>query len=204
MPDDIIVINAAELITLRGPRRARAKAEMSELSIIHDGAVAIAGGVIQDVGKTEAILREHNATGVDKIDASGRIVMPGFVDPHTHLVYAGSREHELELKAMGKSYFEILQEGGGIYRTMRDTREASPHELFKQSARRLGSMIAHGSTTIEAKSGYGLDKTVEIRILETVTRLAEDYPATLVPTYLGAHAVPPEYRGRADEYIDFM
>ncbi len=204
MPDDVIVINAAELVTLKGPRRARAKAEMSELSIIHDGAVAIAGGIIQDVGKTETILREHDAIGVDKMDATDRIVMPGLVDAHTHVVYAGSREHELELKAKGKSYLEILQEGGGIYRTVRDTREVSPHELFKQSAKRLESMIAHGSTTIEAKSGYGLDRAVEIRILETVRKLAEDYPATLVPTYLGAHAVPPEFQAKADEYVDFM
>lgn len=204
MADDLLVLQAAELVTLRGPERARAKAEMSELSIIRDGAVAIAGGVIVDVGRTETILKEHDATGVERIDAKDKVVMPGFVDPHTHLVYAGSREFELELKAKGKSYMEILQDGGGIHRTVQDTRSASKEELFRQSARRLESMIAHGSTTIEAKSGYGLDEPVELRMLETVKKLGEDYPVDLVPTFLGAHVVPKDYAGRADDYVEFI
>ena len=204
MSKDVLVIHASELLTLRGPERARAKSEMSELSIVPDGAVAVSDGVITDVGKTASILKEHDARGVDKIDAKGRVVMPGFVDPHTHLVYAGSREFELELKAKGKSYMEILQEGGGIYSTVRDTRSASWDELFKQSAGRLQSMIYHGSTTIEAKSGYGLDKHVEMRMLETIKKLGSDYPVDLVPTFLGAHAVPPEYANRPDDYIEFV
>ena len=204
MTGDIIIVNASELLTLRGPKRARAKSEMSDLSIIADGALAISDGIVVDAGKTDSVLREHDAQGVEKIDASGKVVMPGFVDPHTHLVYAGSREFELELKAKGKSYLEILQEGGGILRTVADTRAASAEELVQQSARRLESMIAHGSTTIEAKSGYGLDKDVELRILEAIKQLGSDYPATLVPTYLGAHAVPPEFSNRPDAYVDFM
>lgn len=204
MGDDLLIVNASELLTLKGPRRARAKAEMSELSIIRDGAVAIAGGAITDIGRTESILREHDASGVEKIDAQGRVVMPGFVDPHTHLVYAGSREFELEMKAKGKSYLDILGEGGGILRTVRDTRSASPHELFAQSSKRLESMISHGSTTIEAKSGYGLDLDVELRILETIRKLGDDYPADVVPTFMGAHAVPEEFAGRTDEYVDFV
>ena len=204
MSKDVLVIHASELLTLRGPERARAKSEMSELSIVPDGAVAVSDGVITDVGKTASILKEHDAKGVDKIDAKGRVVMPGFVDPHTHLVYAGSREFELELKAKGKSYMEILQEGGGIYSTVRDTRSASWDELFTQSAGRLQSMISHGSTTIEAKSGYGLDKHVEMRMLETIKKLGSDYPVDLVPTFLGAHAVPPEYANRPDDYIEFV
>lgn len=204
MADDFLIVHASELLTLRGPRRARQKTEMSELGAIPDGALAVSGGVVIDVGRTDSILRDHAATGVELIDADGKVVMPGFVDCHTHLVYAGSREFELELKAKGKSYMQIMQEGGGIYRTVRDTRAAPWHDLFHQSAKRLESMIAHGSTTIEVKSGYGLDKTVEIRMLETIRRLADDYPVTLVPTYLGAHAVAPEYEGRPDQYIDFM
>jgi len=204
MSDDLLVLHASELLTLRGPERARARVEMSDLSIIRDGAVAVSEGIITDVGKSESILKEHDATGVEKIDAKARIVMPGFVDPHTHLVYAGSREFELELKAKGKSYMDILQAGGGIYRTVKDTRAASWEELSEQSAGRLQSMIAQGSTTIEAKSGYGLDMHVEIRMLETIKKLGADFAADLVPTYLGAHAVAPEYENRPDEYVDFI
>jgi imidazolonepropionase len=204
MKGEMLLIHASELLTLRGPKRARAKGEMSELSIIPDGAVAITDGVITDVGKTDSILRDHDSKGVEKLDAHGRVVMPGFVDPHTHLVYAGSREFELELKAKGRGYMDILLEGGGIYRTVRDTRAASTEQLFTESAKRLESMMAHGSTTIEAKSGYGLDKDVELRILETSRRLGEKYPVTVVPTYLGAHALPPEFRDRPDEYVEFI
>lgn len=204
MTDDLLIVHASELVTLRGPRRARAKAEMSDLAIIRDGAVAVSGGVIVDVGRTESVLKEHGAGDVEIIDATDKTVLPGFVDPHTHLVYAGSREFELELKARGKGYLEILQEGGGILRTVSDTRLASPGTLFKESAKRLESMISHGTTTVEAKSGYGLDRTVELRLLETARKLGDEYPVTIVPTYLGAHAVPPEFAGRTDGYVDFM
>jgi imidazolonepropionase len=204
MSGNLIIVHASELLTLRGPKRARAKGEMSELSMVQDGAVAIEDGVIVDAGKSDSVLKEHDATGVEKIDASGKVVMPGLVDPHTHLVYAGSREFELELKAKGKGYLDILLAGGGIYRTVKETRAASKEELFEQSARRLESMLAHGSTTIEAKSGYGLDKDVELRILETVKALDEKYPVSLVPTFLGAHVLAPEFRDRPDDYIDFI
>jgi len=204
MTDDLLIVHASELVTLKGPRRARAKAEMSDLAIIRDGAVAVSGGVIVDVGRTDSILKEHGTGDVEVIDATDRTVLPGFVDPHTHLVYAGSREFELELKAKGKGYLEILQEGGGILRTVSDTRLASPGTLFKESAKRLESMISHGTTTVEAKSGYGLDRTVELRLLETARKLGDEYPVTIVPTYLGAHAVPPEFVGRTDAYVDFM
>ena len=204
MTDRMLVLNAAELVTLRGPERARTKAEMSQLASIKDGAVAIQDGTIVDVGKSRYILKEHGARGTTKIDASGKVVMPGFVDPHTHLVFAGSREFEIGLKAKGKTYMQILQEGGGIFRTVRDTRAASADELYREGSRRLKSMLSHGSTTVEAKSGYGLDKEVELRMLETVRMLDRDSPVTLVPTYLGAHAVPPEYKDKADDYVDFI
>lgn len=204
MSEDLLIIHAAELVTLRGPERARSKGEMSDLSIVTDGAVAVSDGVIVDVGKTGSILRDHDATGVHRIDASDKVVMPGFVDPHTHLVFAGSREFELELKTRGKTYLEILREGGGIYRTVADTRAATRDELMRQSAQRLRSMLSHGSTTIEVKSGYGLDREVELRILDVVRKLDEKYPADLVPTFMGAHAVAPEFSGRPDEYVDFV
>jgi imidazolonepropionase len=204
MTEDMLIVNAKELLTLRGPRRARMKHEMSELSIIPDGAVAVSDGAIVDVGRTKAVLEEHGARGVERIDASGKVVMPGLVDPHTHLVFAGSREFELELKSRGKSYLEIASEGGGILRTVRDTRATSADELYRQSAVRLEAMIANGTTTLEAKSGYGLDMDTEVKLLETAKRLGEDYPLDVVRTYLGAHAVPPEFDGRPDEYIDFV
>jgi imidazolonepropionase len=199
-----IITHASELITLRGPKRARSGEEMADLSIIRDGAVAFSDGVISDVGRTEAVLNEHDASGVEKIDASGRVVMPGLVDPHTHLVFAGSREFELELKLKGKSYMEILAAGGGILRTVRDTRAASEDDLYSQSARRIESMISHGSTTIEVKSGYGLDLETELKILRTARRLGDAYPADVVPTFMGAHAVPEEFEKRPDDYIQFV
>ncbi len=204
MPENLIITHASELVTLKGPRRARQKQEMSQLAVVQDGAIAISDGSIEDAGKTEAVLRSNKATGTEVLDASGKVVMPGFVDPHTHLVFSGSREFELELKAKGKSYLDILAEGGGILRTVRETRAASPEELFDQSASRLEAMMAHGTTTAEAKSGYGLDREVELRLLRTIARLGEEYPVTLVPTYLGAHAVPPEFAGRPSEYIDYI
>jgi imidazolonepropionase len=204
MSETTIIMHASELVTLRGPKRYRAKSEMSELSIIPDGAVAVSDGVIEGVGRTESVLKEHDATGVERIDASGKLVLPGLVDPHTHLVFAGSREFELELKLKGKGYLEILAAGGGILRTVADTRAASEDELYRQAAPRLESMIAHGSTTIEAKSGYGLDRDAEMRILRTVKRLDDAYPVDLVPTFMGAHAVPPEFQGRPDDYVGFV
>ena len=204
MSERMLVLHAAELVTLKGPKRARTKSEMSQLSSVKDGAVAIQDGVIVDVGKTSSVLKEHDARGTVRIDASGMVVMPGFVDPHTHLVFAGSREFEIGLKAKGKSYMEIMREGGGIFRTVRDTRAESADRLHAQAARRLKSMLSHGSTTVEAKSGYGLDKEVELRMLETVRRLSRESPVTLVPTYLGAHAVPPEFADRSDDYVNFI
>lgn len=204
MSETTIILHASELVTLRGPKRYRAKAEMSELSIIPDGAVVVTDGVIEDIGRTESVLKEHDATGIERVDAHGKVVMPGLVDPHTHLVFAGSREFELGLKLKGRSYLEIMAEGGGILRTVRDTRAASEAELFEQSAARLEAMISHGSTTVEAKSGYGLDKEVELRLLRTVRKLDEAYPVDLVPTFMGAHALPPEFAGKPDDYVRFV
>jgi imidazolonepropionase len=204
MAEDLLIVHASELVTLRGPKRSRTKSEMSDLAVVLDGAVLISDGAIVDVGKTETVLKDNKSMGVEKVDASGRLVMPGFVDAHTHLVFAGSREFELEMKIKGKSYMEIMREGGGIYRTVRDTRAESAEGLYSQAALRLENMIAHGSTTIEAKSGYGLDLENEIKILETILKLGEDYPADIIPTFLGAHAVAPEFEGRPDEYIQFI
>ncbi len=204
MSEELFVVHASELLTMRGPCRPRIKGEMSDLGTIRDGAVYIRDGLIEAVGESSDILRDNSAHGVDVIDASGKTVMPGFVDPHTHLVFAGSREFELEMKLKRMSYIDILREGGGILRTMRDTRAASPDDLFRQSEQRLRTMLQHGSTTVEGKSGYGLDRKTEFKILETMRKLDEACEADIVPTYMGAHAVPPEFTDGADEYVQFI
>jgi imidazolonepropionase len=201
---DMLIVHASELLTLRGANRARTRGEMSDLGIVSDGAVAVSDGVIREVGPTAELLERHRAPGVDIVDATDKVVMPGFVDPHTHLVFGGSREFELDMKISGKGYMEIMESGGGIFRTVKDTRAASKEELVAQAAKRLETMLAHGSTTIEAKSGYGLDRRTEFKILEAVRELDERYPPDLVPTFMGAHAVPPEFGEKPDEYIQFI
>jgi imidazolonepropionase len=204
LSDELLIVHASELLTMRGPCRPRIKGEMSEMSIVRDGAVHIKEGNVSSVGQTDEILRENGARGVEVMDAAGKTVMPGLVDPHTHLVFAGSREFEFEMKLKRMSYMEILMEGGGILRTMRDTRAASPDDLFRQSERRLRTMLDHGTTTVEGKSGYGLDRRTEFKILETMKRLDESCDTDVVPTYMGAHAVPPEFSEGADEYVQFI
>jgi imidazolonepropionase len=176
---------------------------MRELGIIEDGAVAIRGGRIASVGHTSEVLTEAG-DGASLIDASDKVVMPGFVDPHTHLVFAGDRASEFEMRLQGASYMEIMAAGGGIMNTVRATREASLDHLVHQSRERLDRMLAHGTTTAEAKTGYGLDTANELKMLEAIRLLDESHAVDLVPTFLGAHAVPAEYQGRAEEYVDLV
>ena len=197
---DVIVQHAKQLVTVSGHSTSPAIGlEMEDLGILEDGAVALADGKIVAVGKTSEILAEHS--GSVNIDASNKVVMPGFVDAHTHMVFAGSRETELELKVKGAGYLEILQRGGGILRTVRDTRAASKDELLRICKERSENLLLHGSTTIEAKSGYGLTLEDEIKSLEVIRELNEQGPLSLIPTFLGAHAIPPEYQNRAFEYV---
>lgn len=193
---DILLKNANELITLKGPNKPRIKNEMNNLSIIKNGSIAISDGKIVDVGKN------LNYKAKKTIDASGKVVMPGFVDPHTHLVFAGSREFELDMKLKGYSYMDILKKGGGIFYTVNETRKASEKSLIEQSTKRLNNMLRYGTTTCEAKSGYGLDTKTELKILKINKKLDEDHPIDIVSTFLGAHAIPKEYS--ADEYVDIV
>jgi imidazolonepropionase len=176
--------------------------EMKELGIIHDGAVAIANGKIVTVSKSEEISSKYAAN--ERLDAAGKTATPGLIDAHTHFVFAGSRESELELKIKGASYLEILQKGGGILRTVRDTRAASKETLLQTCRERAKSLLVHGTTTIEAKSGYGLSLHDEIKSLEVINSLNDEGPLTLIPTFLGAHAIPAEFDGRVDEYVDLI
>ena len=193
---DIFIKNASELITMDGPNRPRIKKEMCELSIIENGSVAIKDGKIVETGND----LEYDAEKT--IDASGKTVMPGFIDPHTHLVFAGSREFELDMKLKGLSYMEILKKGGGIFYTVNETRKATNEELLKQSKKRLDTMISHGTTTCEAKSGYGLDTETELKMLEIQKKLNDIHPMDIVSTFLGAHAIPKEHS--ADDYVDII
>jgi imidazolonepropionase len=209
---DLIVHNARQLLTLGPlgkveassaarsyPRRGEA---MNELGLIEDGAVAVNHGFIALVGTSEEVLAQTEAD--EMIDASNRVVMPGFVDPHTHLVFAGSREDEFELRLKGATYMEIMAAGGGIMSTVRATRAATLPQLIAQSRGRLDRMLAHGTTTAEVKSGYGLNVDDELKMLKAIRQLDATHPIDLVPTFLGAHAVPVEFKGRVDGYVDVV
>jgi imidazolonepropionase len=190
---DILIKNAAELLTLQGPATPRAREEMNNLSIIRHGSVAVKDSVIVEVGRQIT----YDADIV--LDASGKTVMPGFVDPHTHLVFSGSREFELDMKLKGLSYLEILEKGGGIFYTVNRTRKATMNSLVEQGKKRLDVMLSYGTTTCEGKSGYGLNTKTELKILKAQKKLNEVHPMDIVPTFLGAHAVPKAMK--PDEYV---
>ena len=189
----LLIKNVSQLLTLAGGIRR----ENYELGIIENGAVLIDDGKIVEVGS----MRELKGSAEEEIDASGKVVMPGFVDPHTHLVFSGTRENELYMKLQGKTYLEILKMGGGILRTVRATRNATKEELMKETKRRLDYMLRNGTTTAEAKSGYGLNYEDERKILEVINEI--NHPVELAPTFLGAHALPPEFK-ESGEYIEYM
>ncbi len=198
---DILLKNASQLITLTGDNTAPRTGEgMKDLGIIQNGNVWIAGGKIVAVGADDGL--GHDVKTV--IDCTGKVVMPGFVDPHTHLVFAGSRENELGMKLKGHSYMEIQAAGGGIFSTVRKTREAANEVLTAQAMKRLDTMLLHGTTTVEAKSGYGLDAATEIRMLQVAKMLNHQHPMDIVSTFMGAHAVPVEFHSKRDEFITGM
>lgn len=202
MKADLIIRNAAQLLTCVSKSKAKKGAAMLDLGIVEDGAAAIANGEIISVGKTSDVLAECESENI--FDATGKTVAPGFVDCHTHLVYAGNRLDEFELKIKGADYLEILENGGGILSTVRRTREASLDELVAQSRPRLDKMLAHGVTTCEVKTGYGLDTDTELKMLRAIDALDRTHPIDLLPTFLPAHAVPPEYKEKPDEYVELI
>jgi imidazolonepropionase len=193
---DLLIKNANELITLKGLNKPRTKKQMNNLSIINKGDLAIKDGIIFDVGKNLKYKSERI------INATGKTVMPGFVDPHTHLVFAGSREFELDMKLKGFSYIDILKKGGGIFYTVKETRKATSEKLFKESKKRLDKMISYGTTTCEAKSGYGLDTKSELKILNVNKKLNSSHPVDIISTFLGAHAIPKEYS--SNDYVEIL
>lgn len=207
MKKSIWIKHASQLATLASEKKGpRAKADMSNIGVIEDGSLWIEDGIIQAVGTTSELEAKYadRAEAVEIVDASGYLVTPGLVDPHTHIVFGGSREREFEMRLEGATYMDIMNAGGGIHATTRMTREASEAELIEQTTRRLDSFLAHGVTTVEGKSGYGMNLETELKQLRVMKKLQESHPIDLVPTFMGAHAVPSEYKGREDEFIDYL
>jgi len=203
MKADLLIINAIELLTLAGPHNPRTGSEMNDLGIIKNGAIAVKDSNIIDTGSTEDLIKKYDHPS-KIIDASDKVVMPGFVDPHTHPVFKQTRENEFEMRISGKSYVEISQSGGGIRSSIAGVRETSEEELFKLAEKRINKIISNGTTTLEAKSGYGLSTESEIKMLKVIKRLDENLPIDIIPTFLGAHEFPIEYIDDKEKYIDIL
>lgn len=200
MANSLAIINCSQLITLSGPARPRVGAELRELSIIDDGALLVRGSRVDKAGTRSEI--EKLITGdCEVIDAGGRIVLPGFVDAHAHPVFAGTRADEFEERAGGATYQEIAARGGGIKSTVRATRAATADDLFASGKRYADWFLRCGTTTVEAKSGYGLTLDDELKILRTIKQLDQDLPLRYVATFLGAHDIPPEFSESRDKYV---
>ncbi|MDD3051079.1 MAG: imidazolonepropionase [Candidatus Cloacimonetes bacterium] len=199
---DLIISNASQLLTLSGSSFPRTKNEMNELSIISNGAIAIKNGLISDVGKTSEILRKWSSQSV--IDSKNKVVMPGFVDSHTHPVFKQTRENEFEMRLQGRSYVEISKSGGGIRASIEGVRTATEDELLELSKKRILKIISQGTTTLEAKSGYGLTTESELKMLRVIKKLNEIMPVEIVPTFMGAHEFPPEFKNDRQEYIRIL
>lgn len=199
---DVLIVNANELVTLSGDPKPRVGKQMQELGIIRDGGLAVKDGRIVAVGKSAEV--RNNVKAETVISADGKTVMPGFVDPHTHLVFAGSREDEFQMRVEGAYYLEILAAGGGILKTVRETRKASVDRLVDSGMETLDAMLECGTTTVEAKSGYGLETRDELKILEVMKRLNQLHDVDVVPTFLGAHAFPPEFKSDPQSYVNLV
>lgn len=203
MNKNMIIKNASEVVTCSGFKAKQGK-DMQNIGVIENGAVVIKNGIIKDVGDSKAILERVNEKDYEVIDASNKAVLPGFVDSHTHFIFGGYRAEEFSWRLRGDSYMSIMERGGGIVNTVKSTREASLDELIASGKERLDSMLQFGVTTVEGKSGYGLDYNTEMKQLKAMDELDKNHPVDIVKTFLGAHAVPAEYKGRTEEYVDFI
>jgi imidazolonepropionase len=202
----LLLTGASQLLTLRGPAPRRGK-DLSDLGILRDGALLIRDGVIAAVGTRKEIESLRESRSAEKLDMAGRVMLPGFVDSHTHLIHAASRAEEYELKIAGASYEEIARKGGGILNSVKKLRAATAETLKKRAHAALREFAAHGTTTLEAKSGYGLNVAGELKILRLHKDLAAEQPLEIVSTFLGAHVVPAEYRGKpggTEQYIALL
>jgi len=201
--NSLLITNCKQLVTLAGPERPRVGPELRELSIIQDGAMLVSDGRIDRVGSRQQIESTIDSNA-QVVDAGGRIVLPGFIDAHTHPVFAGTRADEFEERATGVSYQEIAARGGGIQSTVNHTRAASVDDLIARGKRYAQWFLRGGTTTVEAKSGYGLSLEDELKMLRAIRALDEQMPLRYVPTFLGAHSFPTEYRSRPDAYVSLV
>ncbi|MGI8787533.1 MAG: imidazolonepropionase [Pyrinomonadaceae bacterium] len=202
MKVDLIIKNAAQIVTCASAGKPKRGAEMQAIGIIADGALAVKDGLIVGVGNSDEIAKNYTSENV--ISAENKTVCPAFVEPHTHVVFAGNRLDEFELKIKGADYLEILENGGGILSTVRQTRAATLKNLVEQSLKRLDKLLESGVATCEVKTGYGLDADTELKMLAAIFALDKIHEIDLIPTFLPAHAFPPEYKGKENDYVDLI
>ena len=199
----LAVVGCRQLATLRGPARPRVGGELRDLGIVEDGALVVRDGLIQAAG-TYAEVKSQIGAGTEIVDAGGGVVLPGFIDAHTHLVFAGNRSSEFEQRIEGATYQQIAGAGGGIRSTVRLTREAAEDELLAATRRHARWFLENGTTTVEAKSGYGLETEAECKIFRVMQRLRAEGPLEIIPTFLGAHETPVEYLRHPERYVDLV
>lgn len=200
---NLIIKNAKELITSSGFSQKSGE-DMKNIGLIENGSLIITNGIIEKVGSTEDVLKGFDTTGYEIIDAKDKTVLPGFVDSHTHFIFGGYRESEFNLRLQGASYMEIMESGGGIASTVKETMEATKEELFQAGKKRLDSMMEFGVTTVEGKSGYGLETETELKQLEVMEDLDKAHPLDIVKTYMGAHDIPVDYKDDVNGFIDYL
>jgi len=200
---DLLIYNIGQLCTIPAhDNRPQRGYNLGDLGLLTEAGIAIHQGVIVDVGSSNALCEAYTAASM--INAGGRLATPGLIDSHTHLVWAGDRADEFEQRLAGATYQEIMEAGGGINRTVRATRAAKLNTLIEQAKARLNRMLAHGSTTVECKTGYGLNTASEIMMLNAIALLDMEHPIDVIPTFLGAHAIPPEFAHDPDAYVDLV
>ncbi|TVM00349.1 MAG: imidazolonepropionase [Candidatus Brocadia sp. WS118] len=201
----IFIQNIGQLVTVAGAsQRPKTSREMDDIGIIRNGAVFIQDGIFRDVGTTKRLREKYHNKNLKIIDAAGKLALPGFVDSHTHTVFGGDRAEEFVQRIQGETYLEILKKGGGILKTVHDTRKIKFQKLVEVSRQHLDTMLFHGTTTAEIKTGYGLDINSELKILNVIHHLQKTHPMDLVATFLGAHVVPPEYQYDPDAYVELL
>lgn len=199
----LIIKNASELVTCKGKSPKHGK-DMADIGMINNGCVVVENDIITDVGNTDEILKKYNENEYEVIDASNKAVLPGFIDSHTHFIFGGYRADEFSWRLRGDTYMSIMERGGGITSSVRATRDTSLEEFIEVGKKRLDKMMAMGVTTVEGKSGYGLDRETELKQLEAMKELNKIHPLDIVATFLGPHSVLPEYKGKEEEFLDIM